>query len=74
MVVNMEPDSPAARAGVREGDVLVEADGRPIPDIDALQKLMTDERVGMTFPLVLIRRTEKLTLEVTAVESRREHV
>ena len=73
MVVNLEPDSPAARAGVMEGDVLVEADGRPIPDIDALQKLMTDERVGVTFPLVVIRRTERLTLDVTAAESRREH-
>ena len=73
MVVNLEPDSPAARAGVMDGDVVVEADGRPIPDIDALQKLMTDERVGVTFPLVVIRRTEKLTLHVTAAESRREH-
>jgi S1-C subfamily serine protease len=72
MAVNLEPDSPAARAGIVEGDVLVEADGRPIPDIDALQKLMTDERVGVTFPVVVIRRTEKLTLDVTAAESRRE--
>jgi S1-C subfamily serine protease len=73
MVVNLEPDSPAARAGVIEGDVLVEADGRPIPDIDALQKLMTDERVGVTFPLVVIRRTERIMLNVTAAEVRREH-
>ena len=56
-----------------DGDVLVEADGRPIPDIDELQKLMTDERVGVTFPLVLIRRTEKLTIEVTAAESRSDN-
>ena len=72
MVTNLEPDSPAAKAGIIEGDVLVEADGRPIPDIDALQKLMTDERVGVTFPVVVIRRTEKLTLDVTAAESKRE--
>ena len=72
MVLNLEPESPAARAGVLEGDVVVEADGRPIPDIDALQKLMTDERVGMTFPVVVIRRTERLTLHVTAAESRHQ--
>jgi S1-C subfamily serine protease len=72
MVTTLEPDSPAHKAGLLEGDVLVEADGRPIPDIDALQKLMTDERVGVTFPLVVIRRTEKLTMDVTAAESKRE--
>ena len=46
-----------------DGDVLVEADSRPIRDIDALRKLMTDERVGVTFPLVVIRRTEKVMLK-----------
>jgi hypothetical protein len=52
--------------------VLVEADGRPIPDIDALQKLMTEERVGVTFSVVVIRKTERLTFDVTPAESRRE--
>ena len=72
MVVNLEPDSPAAKAGIMDGDVVVEADGRPIPDIDALQKLMTDERVGVTFKVVVIRRTERLEFDVTAAEVRRE--
>ena len=72
MVTAVEPGSPAHRAGIMDGDVLVEADGRAVADIDALQKLMTDERVGVTFPLVVIRRTEKLTLNVTAAEVRGE--
>jgi S1-C subfamily serine protease len=72
MIVSLEPDSPAHKSGLQEHDVIVEADGRPIPDIDALQKLLTDERVGMTFPVVVIRRTEKLTFNVTAAESKRE--
>jgi S1-C subfamily serine protease len=55
-----------------DGDVLVEADGRAICDIDALQKLMTDERVGVTFPVTVIRRTERLILQVTAAEMKRE--
>jgi S1-C subfamily serine protease len=71
MVTSIEPDSPAHKAGIMDGDVLVEADGRPIPDIDALQKLLTDERVGVTFPVVVIRRTERMTFDVTAAESRR---
>ena len=71
LVTNLEPDSPAERAGVREGDVIVELDGRPIASIDDLLRLMTDERVGVTIPLTLIRRTERLKLDVTPGESRR---
>jgi S1-C subfamily serine protease len=72
MITHVEPESPAHKAGIMDGDVLVEADGRPIPDIDALQKLMTDERVGVKLPVVVIRRTERMTFHVTAAETRRE--
>jgi S1-C subfamily serine protease len=71
LVVGVEPDSPAQKAGLAEGDVIVEADGKPVRNIDDLHRLLTDERVGRTFPLVALRRTEKLTLDVTAGESKR---
>ena len=70
MVLGTEPDSPAAKAGLIEGDVIIELHGQPVRSIDDLQRLLTDERVGVTVPLVVIRRTEKLTLDVTPAESR----
>src|SRR5207237_2327667 len=41
LVISIVPGSPAARAALREGDVMVQFDGQPIPSIDALHKLLT---------------------------------
>jgi S1-C subfamily serine protease len=69
LIIAVAPDSPAARAGLREGDVVVEFDGQPVPSIDALHKLLTGERVGAEAPLTIIRGTEKLTLRISPEES-----
>ena len=68
MVVGIEPGSPAARAGLLEGDVIVEADRRPLKHIDDLHRLMTEERVGVPVTLTVIRRTEKLDVVVVPAE------
>jgi len=68
MVVGLEPDSPAARAGLQEGDVIVQAHDKPIRHIDDLHRLMTEERVGVPLTLTVIRRTEKLSIDVVPAE------
>ena len=70
MVLTIEPDSPAQQAGLQQHDVIVELHGQPVRSIDDLQRLLTDERVGVSVPMVVIRRTERLTLDVTPAESR----
>ncbi|HYG34644.1 MAG TPA: trypsin-like peptidase domain-containing protein [Clostridia bacterium] len=69
LVISVVPGSPAARAGLREGDLLVEFSGQPIPSIDALHKLLTGERIGVQSRLTIIRGTDKLSLSVTPRES-----
>jgi len=69
-VVSYDADSPARQAGLLEGDIIIAFDGQPITGIDDLHKLLTEERIGRKSPLVIIRRTEKLTLEVVPGESR----
>jgi S1-C subfamily serine protease len=48
----------------------VDLHGQPIRTIDDLQRLLTQERVGVTVPMTVIRSTEKLTLDVTPAESK----
>jgi S1-C subfamily serine protease len=68
LVVSLEPDSPARRAGVSEGDLIIGFAGRPVAGIDDLHKLLTEERVGQMATLEVIRRTERLTLQVVPGE------
>ncbi len=69
LVVSIEPDSPAKRAGLREGDVIVGYGGQPIGGIDDLHRLLTEHQVGVRSALTIIRRSEKLALEVVPKES-----
>jgi S1-C subfamily serine protease len=64
LVVSLEKESPAQRADVREGDVIVGYGNQPVAGIDDLHRLLTDEQVGVRVSLTLIRRTEKLQLEI----------
>ena len=63
-VVSVEPNSPAHRSGVHEGDIIVAFDDKALPDIDALHRLLTDCQSGMRVNLTVIRGTEKLVLNV----------
>ena len=68
LVIGLDPGSPAAVAGLREGDVVLSLAGEPVDGIDALQRLLTAERVGEPTPLVALRRDRLLDLTVTPAE------
>ena len=69
LVVSVEPDGPAARAGIRDGDILVECAGEPVSGADELHRLLTVERIGRQLPVGVIRGTERLTIEVEPREA-----
>jgi S1-C subfamily serine protease len=70
LVVSIEPNSPARKAGVLEGDVIVGYGERAITGIDDLHRLLTAEQVGVRAPLTILRRSEKMVLEIVPEESR----
>jgi S1-C subfamily serine protease len=68
LVVSFEENSPGRKAGLLEGDLIVGFDNRPTAGIDDLHKLLTEERIGYKTPLLVIRGTQKLELEVVPEE------
>jgi S1-C subfamily serine protease len=59
---------PARRAGVLDSDIIIAADGVAIRDIDDLHRLLTEERVGRSIPLLVLRQGQKLELSLTPEE------
>jgi S1-C subfamily serine protease len=60
MIVSIQPDSPAIRANLRVGDIIVGFGGTPVSGIDDLHKLLTQEKVSVSFPIAIIRGVERL--------------
>jgi S1-C subfamily serine protease len=69
VVVGVEENSPAKRAGLREGDIIVALEGHPVAGVDDLHRVLTDVRVGVSCSLSVLRWTEKLELKVVPEEA-----
>ncbi|MGA2695502.1 MAG: trypsin-like peptidase domain-containing protein [Terriglobales bacterium] len=70
VVMAITPGGAAQRAGVREGDVIIALDNKPVAGVDDLHRLLTDAHVGMSSKLTVLRRTEKLDLYVLPEEAK----
>lgn len=58
LVRHVEPESPAARAGIVADDIVVALDDAPTPAIDALQKLLSGDRIGERAIITILRGVE----------------
>ncbi len=67
-VVEVIEGSPAARAGLRAEDLIVGVDGQPVNGVDDLQRLMTEERIGVSCALEVVREGEPRTVALTPRE------
>ncbi len=70
VVVGIEERSPARSAGLREGDVIVALDDKPVAGVDDLHRLLTDAQVGARCELTVIRHTERLMLPILPEEAK----
>lgn len=66
LVREVRPDEPAARGGVKPGDVVVEVDGKPVREPRDLQQIVAGLAPGRTIPLAVLRdgRRETLTVQI----------
>jgi S1-C subfamily serine protease len=60
LVAEIEPRSPAALAGLQDGDIVVGFKGEPVRTIDDLHRRLTFREIGVASPLMLLRGTEKI--------------
>ena len=63
-VVEVVSGSPAAKAGLRAEDLIVEADGEPLGDVGDLQRLMVAERIGQDVEVNVVRDGELTKLNL----------
>jgi S1-C subfamily serine protease len=63
-VIGIEPGSPAAQGGVREGDLIVAFDGTPVGGVDDLHRRLTQEEADRETAMVVLRGSERHTLTV----------
>ncbi|MGH2759995.1 MAG: S1C family serine protease, partial [Actinomycetota bacterium] len=65
LMIEVVPDSPAARAGIEPNDVVVEFAGEKIDSMDDLVVAIRQHRVGEVVDLVVVRDGRRLTLRAT---------
>jgi len=67
-VVQVAEGSPAAEAGLRPEDLIVELDGEPVADVADIQRLMVVEKIGAPVPLLVLREGRELGLSLVPAE------
>jgi S1-C subfamily serine protease len=69
LVISIEKDSPAATAGLEEGDAIVALDAKAIATVDDLHRALTSEKIGVKSTVTVLRRSQKLDLEICPQDS-----
>jgi S1-C subfamily serine protease len=67
-VVQVVAGSPAARAGLRPEDLIVELDGQPVADVGDIQRLMVVEKIGAAVNVRVLREGRELELSLVPAE------
>jgi S1-C subfamily serine protease len=68
IVINVQPDGPAGKAGVLLGDVLMKLNGQPISDNDGVHAHLGPESVGKVLKAALIRGGADVEVGITIGE------
>ena len=68
-VISIDYDSPAYKAGLNEGDVIIGFCEEMISSIDSLHRALTSQQIGKAVSLTVIRNFEKVTLDIVPEES-----
>ncbi|HXH52473.1 MAG TPA: Do family serine endopeptidase [Sphingomicrobium sp.] len=65
LVRSVQPNEPAARAGIRQGDVILRVNGREVTPDETVSFLIANTPVGSRIPVEIIRDGRRQTIQVT---------
>lgn len=68
LVAGVQPGTPAAKAGLEAGDLIVTIGGHPATGVDALLRWLTGERVGQPVELLVLRRGDARRVTIVPAE------
>ena len=68
LVLGVEPNSPAQRAGLQERDIIVGLGDRPVSAVDDLHRLLVEEGIGVRLPLAILRGAERREVSIVPDE------
>ena len=68
LLAQIEPDSPAAKAGLLPGDVVIKLDGVEINGVDDLIRVLDRDRIGRTLPMDVLRLGRLRAIDIHPVE------
>jgi S1-C subfamily serine protease len=69
-VMSVEPSGPAAAAGVRDGDIVLALDGKPVKSVDDVHRTLTQWPVGKPLPLAALRRLDRVDVVALPTEAK----
>lgn len=69
LVISVEPNSPAEKTQLLEGDIIVALDGTAVHSVDDLHRMLSEARIGSGCELTLLRHSQKLNTSVVAQEA-----
>lgn len=67
-VVSMEPDSPASRSQLKEGDIIIAFNGKPVNTLHELFKELTKRDILTVVDISVIRHTERLSFSIFPIQ------
>lgn len=66
-VAEILPESPASRAGIRAGDLIIQANGADLRSVDALLSALADDRAFREVDITLLRKGRKITARLAPI-------
>ena len=64
LVAGITEKGPADKAGIQAGDVIVKFDGKDVPNVRELPRMVADTPISKTVPVTVLRKGKEITVEV----------